>query len=459
MMAPLPNQHYAHVMRRLTPLGAWCGLAIQVLTIASLWSHPKLVWISVGGFAVLIVGNVVFTFVLLKRFPTAHVELVRIVMNNLATLLINHATGWPLPVWFWLPFQGLAYDGHRRVNWTQALVPCGCAIAGGLYDGVPWLIPVTFTVFAIIARLLTDARQAVLREMFERTEAQQRALEQVERELRQSQKLEAIGRLAAGVAHEINTPLQFVGDSVQFLTEGVDEVLALGTAHATTPEELDALGYLRANMPEALQLAKDGLGRVTTIVSSLRDFAHPETAKAAVDVNRAVRSAIAIARHEFRYVAKLETSLAELPTVTANASEINQVIVNLIVNAAHAIAERYGKDAARGTITVTTGLEAESAVISIQDNGAGIPQDAHDKIFEPFFTTKDIGKGTGQGLAIARAIAERHSGSLTFTSKCGTGSTFTLRLPIDERVIHPVSSVVPESSRVSALSSINSLAR
>jgi PAS domain S-box-containing protein len=257
----------------------------------------------------------------------------------------------------------------------------------------------------------------------------------LEGELRQAQKLESVGKLAAGVAHEINTPVQFVSDSVHFVKDACDDLFALlgryrsGDEPEAYAERID-LPYLNEQVPRALELVLDGLGRVTGIVRSMKEFAYPHTAEmVSVDLNQAINSTLTIARGEYKYVAELETELGELPRVCCHIGDINQVVLNIVVNAAHAIAEK--KTDQMGKIQVRTHQDGDDVVIAIQDSGGGIPEHLQEQIYDPFFTTKAVGTGTGQGLAIARTIVvDRHQGALWFESKPGVGTTFFIRLPI-----------------------------
>ena len=274
----------------------------------------------------------------------------------------------------------------------------------------------------------------------------------LELELLHAQKLESVGRLASGVAHEINTPVQFVSDSVHFARDAMAElgeivakyravnelVLAdlparSAAAAATRAEQEMDLDYVLANVPAALDRSIEGLNRVTVIVRSMNDFAHPDrTEMAAVDLNRAIRSTLAIARHEYKYVADVETDFGEIPLVTCHGGDVNQVFLNIIVNAAHAIGDTIRGTPARGRIGVQTRVDGDAVVVRISDTGGGIPEAIRNRVFEPFFTTKEVGQGTGQGLAIARGvIVEKHNGELMFETEMGHGSTFVIRLPID----------------------------
>jgi signal transduction histidine kinase len=278
--------------------------------------------------------------------------------------------------------------------------------------------------------------------------------ERIEIELRQAQKLEAVGRLASGVAHEINTPIQFVSDSVHFVRTAWDDLAELIAKYqavnqatllagadgvpwrdlaqrALDAEEQADLAYLLENVPAALSRSLDGLDRVATIVASLKEFAHADQQeRTTVDLNRAILTTLTIARNEYKGVADVETDLGELPPVTCHVGEINQVILNLVVNAAHAIADRVTGTDQKGLIKIGTRHEDGMVVISIADTGCGIAQAIREKIFDPFFTTKEVGAGIGQGLFIARSVVvKKHGGTLTFQSEEGKGATFFVRLP------------------------------
>lgn len=276
----------------------------------------------------------------------------------------------------------------------------------------------------------------------------------LEIELRHAQKLEAVGALAAGIAHEINTPIQFVGDNVRFLRDAfadIDKLLeayrafrqrasessllrGIGEDLALKENTVD-LDYLLEEIPKALGQSLDGVTRVATLVQAMKVFAHPDGAeKTATNINEALLSTLTVARNELKYVANVQTDLGELPLVFCNVGEINQVFLNLLVNAAHAIGDVKERTGERGLIHVRSFLDGEAVVISISDTGAGIPEAIRNKIFDPFFTTKRSGKGSGQGLAIARSvIVERHGGSLTFTSEVGKGTTFDIRIPLAQK--------------------------
>jgi PAS domain S-box-containing protein len=288
----------------------------------------------------------------------------------------------------------------------------------------------------------------VARDISER-EAAEQARRHMEAELAQAQKLESIGQLAAGIAHEINTPTQYVGDNLRFIQETTSELLDL--LEALPPpgagEEEAAPGfrafrerlaqsdldYLREELPKAACQSLEGVARISKIVGALKEFSHPDSeAKTLADLNRAIESTVAISRNEWKYVADLDLDLdPDLPSLPCHPGGINQVVLNLVVNAAHAIGEVVGHSGQKGRITVRTRVEGDRVVIQVEDTGAGIPEAVRGRIFDPFFTTKDVGKGSGQGLAIARSVVvDKHGGTIGFESEPGQGTIFTIHLPL-----------------------------
>ena len=259
-----------------------------------------------------------------------------------------------------------------------------------------------------------------------------------EQRLAQGEHLESIGRLAAGVAHEINTPIQYLNDSVYFIREAMQDLLAhnakltaLVPAEARESVEDEDIEDLKTDLPPALDRVVDGLGRIAEIVRSMKEFSHVDQREMSrVDINRAINSTLIIARSEYKYVADVETDFQDLPQVTCHGGQINQVVLNLLVNAAHAIADKVKGTAEKGLIKVKTCCEEGFAVVSISDTGGGIPETIRKRIFEPFFTTKEVGKGTGQGLSIAHNVIKAHGGSLDFVTEIGKGTTFYVRLPL-----------------------------
>ncbi|MGA1984236.1 MAG: PAS domain S-box protein [Acidobacteriaceae bacterium] len=275
----------------------------------------------------------------------------------------------------------------------------------------------------------------------------------MEGQLRQSQKLEAIGQLAAGIAHEINTPIQYIGDNTRFIKESWGHLASLLaaaqklraelTAHTVSQAVIDTfdncsrvtdVAFLSEDIPRAIDQTLEGVERVARIVSAMKEFSHPGAQeKQAVDLNRAIETTVAISRNEWKYVADVQTTLdPNLPLVPCLAGEINQVLLNLVINAAHAIADASDRrTGGLGTIVLSTKRDGDWVEISVADTGTGIPEHLRDRVFEPFFTTKEVGKGTGQGLTLAYAvIVKRHGGSIWLDSEVGKGTTFFVRLPI-----------------------------
>jgi len=276
----------------------------------------------------------------------------------------------------------------------------------------------------------------------------------IENQLQQSQKMEAIGQLAAGIAHEINTPTQFVGDNTRFFQDAFEDLIriireyedliAKAKVQSLTEELISAaekrieeidLPYFEEEIPVALQHTLKGVDRITKIVQAMKIFSHPGMAvKEPTDINKEIEKTITITRNEWKYVAEMQTDLdAAMPLVPCFRAEMNQVILNLIVNAAHAIAEANADNPSqRGIIRIRTCQKDNWVKIHISDTGAGIPEDIRHKIFDLFFTTKGPGKGSGQGLSISHSvIVEKHKGTLELESQVGRGTTFTIGLPME----------------------------
>jgi PAS domain S-box-containing protein len=277
--------------------------------------------------------------------------------------------------------------------------------------------------------------------------------QQMEVQLRHAQKMESIGQLAAGIAHEINTPTQYIGDNTQFVQDGFRDLAALLAAQArllaaakqgtVTPEliaEVEGaaaaadVDYLAVEIPKAIEQSLQGVKRVAKIVGAMKDFSHPgSNEKTAIDLNRAIDSTLTVASNEWKYVAELVTDFdPELPPVFCLPGEFNQVILNLVVNASHAIADVVGDGSqGKGTLTVSTRADGDWVEVRVGDTGTGIPEAIRQKIFDPFFTTKGVGKGTGQGLAITHSVVvDKHGGEIALESEVGRGSTFVIRLPL-----------------------------
>ena len=337
---------------------------------------------------------------------------------------------------------------HPRTFWTEMYRTVAC---GGIWrgevrnrrkDGSHYWVDTTITGFL-------DENGKLRKMVAVRADITDRKL--AEQQLAQAQRLESIGQLAAGIAHEINTPTQYVGDNTQFLKDEMPRAFELVErvgkllesdqppevrveAFQQACDELD-FEFLREEVPQAIDQSLEGVSRIATIVAAMKNFSHPGGASIErTDINALIRSTIEVCRNRWKYVSELTTELDEqIPDVPVLASEFNQVVLNLIVNAADAIGEmrETSGQSELGQIRVTTTANKTHAIIRVIDNGPGMPSHVRDRVFDPFFTTKAVGKGTGQGLALSRSIiVNRHGGELNVDSKAGSGACFTIRLPL-----------------------------
>jgi len=274
----------------------------------------------------------------------------------------------------------------------------------------------------------------------------------LQQQLAQAQKLESIGQLAAGIAHEINTPIQYIGDNAKFLDQAfrdlapfVDAHLRIENALRNSDRELAEelarvfvtadIDYLRNEVPAAIAQLSDGVERVARIVRTMKELSHPDALeRTPVDLNHAIEGTILVSRNEWKYVADLTTEFdPALPPVPCVAGEINQVVFHLISNAAHAITDVVKDSGEKGAIHISTRRNRTWAEIRVRDTGTGIPKAIQSKVFDPFFTTKQVGKGTGQGLSTAyNVIIQNHRGRLSFDTQCGAGTTFLIQLPLEQ---------------------------
>ena len=267
-----------------------------------------------------------------------------------------------------------------------------------------------------------------------------------------SMKLESIGELSAGIAHEINTPIQFIGSNLSFLRESFQDLQNLIAVYGQLKEavvglpqfekfvheieELEDqadLEYLQEETPKAFDQTMGGVERVTKLVLGLKGFAHAgagET-KHPANINEIISNSLIVCHNAYKYVAEMETDFGELPPVQVHPGDIGQVIINLVVNAAHAIADVKKDSGEMGKIRISTSCVDKVITISIADSGGGIPEGVRQRVFDPFFTTKEVGRGSGQGLAISRTIVhDKHQGELSFESTVGKGTTFFIKLPL-----------------------------
>ncbi len=375
------------------------------------------------------------------------IALLQMPMNSEAAQNAHYA-GWSIPLNYHSVrtcMQALQIGPYAELNrvsiWQFIVQNKLLSIASGLF----LLIIIGFLLGTMrLNSRLHRAKEKIVQELHER--------KQLEVKLLQAQKLEAIGQLAAGIAHEINTPSQFINDNLTFLQ---DSFLSINTvlhrfketkeqyqqgrdvtANISALEELierSDLDFLETEVPDALQQSLQGLDRIRKIVKAMKEFSHPSgNEQTAADINQAIENTIIVSKNEWKYVAELKTELdPSLPAVPCFIDEFNQVILNIIVNASHAIQDKVGNSGEKGTITISTKKRDETVEIKISDTGTGIPKEIQHRIFDPFFTTKEVGKGTGQGLAIAHSvITQKHHGTLKIESEPGKGSTFIIELPL-----------------------------
>lgn len=323
--------------------------------------------------------------------------------------------------------SGRVWSGHTRNRKKD----------GSIYDEMQTISPIQDPVSGVISGFVT-----IKRDITEQL--------QLEQQLVQAQKLESIGQLAAGIAHEINTPTQYVGDNTRFVKDAFDDIgtlfdkLAELQASESGVVSTRVLGdvlaeadveYLRDEIPKALAQSLEGVERVAKIVRAMKEFSHPAQEKTLVDLNAAIQSTLTVATSEYKYVADVETDFdPDLPQVNCLPGEFNQVILNMIVNAAHAISDALGEHPdTKGVIRIATRKVNGWAEIEISDTGCGMPEDVKARIFDPFFTTKEVGKGTGQGLNIAHnVVINKHDGQIKVESEPGKGTCFTIRLPLEQ---------------------------
>jgi PAS domain S-box-containing protein len=277
----------------------------------------------------------------------------------------------------------------------------------------------------------------------------------MEHQLAQAQKMEALGLLAAGIAHEISTPAQFVGDNTRFIGDAFEDLIQITggfkklleavkatASHTQLVEKIQSqiknseLDYLLKEIPAAIEHIGEGVARISKIVHSMKMFSHPGGKEyKLLNINEAIENTVTITRNEWKYTAEVITDLdGTLPMIPCLRGEINQALLNLMANAAHAISETHRFNSVeKGTITISSRKIDQWAEIRVSDTGVGIPAESQDQVFDLFFTTKEEGQGSGQGLAIAHsAIVDKHHGHLTFESQPDHGTTFIIRIPLQQ---------------------------
>ncbi|MDH5718116.1 MAG: ATP-binding protein [Spirochaetia bacterium] len=280
-------------------------------------------------------------------------------------------------------------------------------------------------------------------------------IEKIQYQYSQAQKLEAIGQLAAGIAHEINTPIQYIGDNINFIEssfydlqkllikiQGLLDDLLNKKAKLKTVKEIQSImreidfEFIKEEIPKAIRQSTEGITQVANIVRSMKEFSHPGSKdKKYLNINKALENTINVSRNEWKYFADIDLNFDNtIDDLLCFPGELNQVFLNLIINAAQTIQEKVNKSGIKekGKITISTKKENDNIIIKISDTGCGIQEENKDKVFNPFFTTKEEGKGTGQGLAIAHnVITEKHNGNINLETKLNEGTTFIIKLPIE----------------------------
>ncbi len=261
---------------------------------------------------------------------------------------------------------------------------------------------------------------------------------EIERQLAHALKLESIGSLAAGIAHEINTPAQYINDNLKFINRAYNSCVASweelnGLKDVPTLQGDNDLNFYLSEVPVAIKQSLEGVEHITTTVQALKKLSHPGNCLMEKnDINALLSNISIVCRNEWKYSAKLEMNLDDsIPSVMYNSHDIGQVFLNLIINAAYAVNEKYGKEMEQGVIILSTFARGDEVVITLEDDGIGIPYELQQRVFDPFFTTKGVGKGTGQGLSICHTIIEKHNGLIQLKSDPGEGTKITISLPIE----------------------------
>lgn len=329
---------------------------------------------------------------------------------------------------------------HARIGgrWAGELVlPDGVVLEIVLRDGHDAGTDLILVILDDVSQ--RTARQVELQQRHDELQAAHRRLAGAQEQLLQSEKMASIGLLAAGVAHEINNPIGYVHSNLGTLQEYIGALFALiehqdAALLAADPsarediraqrERLD-IDFILGDLPKLMAESREGIERVTKIVQDLKEFSYVgrgDTMRPS-DLHKGLESTLNIVWNDLKYKVRVDKHYGQLPLVECHMSEINQVLVNLLINAGQSIDNR-------GTITITTGAEDGEAWISIADSGCGIAPDVLPRIFDPFYTSKPIGRGTGLGLAIAYSIVSKHHGRIEVSSEVGVGTTFRVVLPV-----------------------------
>jgi two-component system, NtrC family, sensor kinase len=382
----------------------------HLLLVASVWGQWKNIAIITAAFFVVAGFNMALARPVFSE-RTRIAETLRLIGNMLANMVYGHFTGWALPVWIYLPLDGIWVDTHidpraRYLLFGSFLVVGVVAVL----EGCSPLVPLVFIVLSALAHAITSARMDLLRRALERLAQRHQELARAHERGHEQDRLSSLGMLAAGIAHEINNPLAYVKSNVNSLYR---DLRAREELHSELSE------YVTEVLPATL----DGIQRIATIVSDLRRFARgdPEP-MAEYDLNAEVEAALRITHGRIDPQCAVELELGPLPRMTGRPQQMAQVVINLLMNAAQAMTER-------GSIFLSTRQEGEEVVLVVRDTGQGMTPEVLEKLFHPFFSTKPLGEGTGMGLAVVHGIVSAHGGRIQVESQPGKGSAFTIHLP------------------------------
>ncbi|WP_309889334.1 ATP-binding protein [Archangium sp.] len=415
-----------HVTLKWTTLGL--VIVTHLLLVGAIWGQWGRIALITGVFALATALNEVITQNF--RFFSERARLaenLRLGLNLLATTLYGHFTDWALPMWLYLPLNSMWVDSTMDRLARPRLLAMLLGVAGvAMLDGCPPLVPLTFVLLSMAMGAIAEARAQLVRlanqrlarrhEELERTHAElERAHEELDRawqSARHQDRLSSLGVLAAGIAHEINNPMSYVKSNVNALYEDM-------RAHPALPLEL------REYVTDALPATKDGIERICSIVSDLRRFSRGETEQLVeYDLNAEVEAALRITRGQLRAHGEVQVDLKPLPWLQGNPRQISQVIINLLVNAAQALAGREP-----GKVFVSTRQQGEAVELEVRDTGMGMGPEVISHLFQPFFTTKPVGEGTGIGLMVVHDIVAAHGGHIEVRTQLQQGTAFIIRLP------------------------------
>jgi signal transduction histidine kinase len=389
----------------------------HLLLVASVWGQWRNIAIITATFVLVAVYNMLLARPVFSN-RTRATESLRLIGNMLASCVYGHFTGWQLPVWLYLPLDGIWVDTHLEPRARYLLF--GAFLVVGLVavlDGCPPLVPLVFIVLSVLVHAISSVRLELLRQVLGRLEQRHQelaraheALAQAYQRGREQDRLSSLGQLAGGIAHEINNPLSYVKSNVHSLYKDLRNEKALPPA----------LGeYVTDVLPATLE----GIQRIASIVSDLRRFARGDPEPLAeYDLNEEVETALRITKGRLGPQCEVQLRLGPLPRMVGRPRQMAQVVINLLINAAQALT-------GPGKIFLSTHQEGEEVVLAVRDTGQGMPPEVLEKLFQPFFSTRPLGEGTGMGLAVVHGIVAAHGGRIQVESQPGQGSTFTLRLP------------------------------